>query len=40
MRAFPHLGSVSTMVVSVPIFPAMTAQQTETVVAALSAGPE
>jgi dTDP-4-amino-4,6-dideoxygalactose transaminase len=40
MRAFPRLGSVSTMVVSVPIFPAMTAQQTETVVAALGAGPE
>lgn len=37
--AFPRLGSVSRMVVSVPIFPAMTAQQTETVVGALSAGP-
>lgn len=38
-HAFPHLGSISRMVVSVPIFPAMTAQQNETVVAALSAGP-
>jgi len=39
LPAFPRLDRVSKMVVSVPIFPAMTVDEGATVTAALRSGP-